>query len=62
LTSKDIQDEVDTFMFEGHDTTTSATAWACHLIGSSPVVQKKLHEEIDSIFGKTKIYYNYPFS
>ena len=38
LSSKEVQDEVDTFMFGGHDTTTSATSWACHLIGSHPEV------------------------
>jgi cytochrome P450 family 4 subfamily V len=52
LSFEDIQEEVDTFMFEGHDTTTSAMAWACHLIGSHPDVQEKLHKEIDDVFGK----------
>ena len=52
MTSKDLQEEVDTFMFEGHDTTTSATGWACHLIGSHPHIQEKLHGEIDGVFGK----------
>ena len=52
LTFDDIQEEVDTFMFEGHDTTAAAASWACHLIGSHPDVQKKLHEEIENIFGK----------
>ena len=50
LTFDDIQEEVDTFMFEGHDTTAVAASWACHMIGSHPDVQKKLHEEIDGIF------------
>jgi docosahexaenoic acid omega-hydroxylase len=52
LTFDDIQEEVDTFMFEGHDTTAAAASWACHLIGSHPEVQKKLHKEIDETFGK----------
>ena len=52
LTSKDIQEEVDTFMFEGHDTTSSSVSWTCHLIGTYPDVQKKLHDEVDRIFGK----------
>jgi cytochrome P450 len=52
LTSKDLQEEVDTFMFEGHDTSTSATSWTCHLIGSHPHIQEKLHAEIDRVFGK----------
>ena len=38
-------------MFEGHDTTTAAIDWACFTIGTHPEVQKKLHEEIDRVFG-----------
>ena len=51
LTFDDIQEEVDTFMFEGHDTTAVSSSWACQLIGSHPDVQKKIHDELDSIFG-----------
>nr|QEV83797.1 cytochrome P450 [Brachionus rotundiformis] len=51
ITYDDIREEVDTFMFEGHDTTAAAASWACQLIGSHPEVQKKLHEEIDSVLG-----------
>jgi len=51
ISFEDIQEEVDTFMFEGHDTTAAATSWACHLIGTNLDVQKKLHEEIDNLFG-----------
>ena len=50
FTFDDIQEEVDTFMFEGHDTTAVAASWACHMIGSHPDVQKKLQEEVDGIF------------
>ncbi len=42
---------------QGHDTTAAAANWAAHLIGRHPQVQEKLHEEMDSIFGK-----NYYFS
>ena len=55
LTLDDIQEEVDTFMFEGHDTTAVASSWACQLIGSHPEIQKKLHQEIDEIFGKFEV-------
>lgn len=51
ITFEDIQEEVDTFMFEGHDTTAAAASWACHLIGSHPDVQKKIHEELDRVLG-----------
>ena len=50
ITFADIQEEVDTFMFEGHDTTAVAATWACQMIGSHPEVQKKLHAEIDEVF------------
>jgi cytochrome P450 family 4 subfamily V len=51
ITFEDIQEEVDTFMFEGHDTTAAAASWACHMIGTHPMVQKKLQEEIDRVLG-----------
>ena len=51
LTLDDIQEEVDTFMFAGHDTTTAAMSWACQFIGSHPEVQQKLLIEIDEVFG-----------
>jgi cytochrome P450 family 4 subfamily V len=51
ITNDDIQEEVDTFMFEGHDTTAAAANWACHLIGSHPEIQKQLQDEVDSVLG-----------
>ncbi|PAV80757.1 hypothetical protein WR25_03340 isoform H [Diploscapter pachys] len=51
LTDRDIQDEVDTFMFEGHDTTSSGTCWILWCLACHPHLQEKVHEEIYSIFG-----------
>ena len=51
LSLDDIQEEVDTFMFEGHDTTAAAVTFFCYLMGCHPDVQSKVQEEIDSIFG-----------
>ncbi|CAG2175069.1 unnamed protein product, partial [Oppiella nova] len=53
FTEEDIREEVDTFMFEGHDTTSMAISWTLHLIGLSPHIQRKCHEELDAIFGGT---------
>ncbi|KJE92556.1 cytochrome P450, variant [Capsaspora owczarzaki ATCC 30864] len=51
LSNMDIREEVDTFMFEGHDTTAAALAWSLHLIGSHPDVQARIHEELDRVLG-----------
>jgi cytochrome P450 family 4 subfamily V len=51
LTIDDIQEEVDTFMFEGHDTTAAAVNFFCYLVGCYPDVQEKVQAEMDSIFG-----------
>jgi cytochrome P450 family 4 subfamily V len=53
LTLDDIQEQVDTFMFAGHDTTALAVNFFCYLVGCYPDVQDKVHAELDSIFGGT---------
>lgn len=51
ISEEDIREEVDTFMFEGHDTTAMGISWALFLIGHSPVDQQRIHDELDTIFG-----------
>ncbi|GAB6023596.1 hypothetical protein CHUAL_008366 [Chamberlinius hualienensis] len=51
MTDADIREEVDTFMFEGHDTTSVGISWALYAIGHSPDIQQKLINELDEIFG-----------
>uniref|UniRef100_A0A915EL41 Cytochrome P450 n=1 Tax=Ditylenchus dipsaci TaxID=166011 RepID=A0A915EL41_9BILA len=46
-----IQEEVDTFTFEGHDTTSAALNWFLHLMGANPHIQSKVHQEIDEVLG-----------
>lgn len=50
MTEEDIREEVDTFMFEGHDTTAMGISWALYCIGLYSHIQKKIVEELDSIF------------
>ncbi len=56
LSLDDVQEEVDTFMFAGHDTTAAAINFCCYLVGSHPNVQAKVHAEMDSIFGGNSTY------
>lgn len=50
LTIDDLQEEVDTFMFAGHDTNATAMIWTLYLLGQHPEVQKKLQQEVDEVF------------
>ncbi|XP_011176870.1 cytochrome P450 4d2 [Zeugodacus cucurbitae] len=54
LSNEDIREEVDTFMFEGHDTTSNALTFCLHLISRHPMVQAKLFEEIRDVLGDDK--------
>ncbi|XP_055857578.1 cytochrome P450 4d2-like isoform X2 [Episyrphus balteatus] len=51
LSNTDIREEVDTFMFAGHDTTKSAIGFTLYCISRSPEVQQKLVQEINDVIG-----------
>ncbi|XP_015418611.1 PREDICTED: cytochrome P450 4V2 [Myotis davidii] len=50
LSHEAIREEVDTFMFEGHDTTAAGINWALYLLGCYPEVQKTLDSELEEVF------------
>ncbi|XP_056136776.1 cytochrome P450 4V2 [Lampris incognitus] len=54
MSHQDIQEEVDTFMFRGHDTTAAAMNWSIHLLGSHPEVQRKVQQELQEVFGESE--------
>ncbi|KAF0768751.1 cytochrome P450 4C1-like, partial [Aphis craccivora] len=50
MNDKDIREEVDTFLFEGHDTTSIAMTMILVLLGMHSDIQKEARDEIRSIF------------
>ncbi|KAK0087453.1 hypothetical protein PV325_000952 [Microctonus aethiopoides] len=51
LTEQEIKEQVDTIMFEGHDTTAAGSSFFLSMMGCHPDVQEKVIEELDQIFG-----------
>lgn len=49
LTDKDIRDEVNTFMYAGHDTTATSISWTLYALGRYPEYQVQLIATFDFI-------------
>ncbi|KAJ3648469.1 hypothetical protein Zmor_020271 [Zophobas morio] len=51
IDNEGIREEVDTFMFEGHDTTTTALSFMLMLLANNKDVQERIYSELVEIFG-----------
>ncbi|CAH2310729.1 cytochrome P450 4B1-like [Pelobates cultripes] len=49
LSDEDLRAEVDTFMFEGHDTTASGISWILYCMAKYPEHQQRCREEIREV-------------
>ena len=49
LTDKEIKDEVDTFMFEGHDTTASGISWCLYNLATHQTYQERCRQEVQEV-------------
>jgi cytochrome P450 len=54
LTDREIRDEADTFLFEGHDTTASGISWTLYSLAKHPEHQRTCQQEVDEIFRNKK--------
>ena len=54
ISDREIREEVDTFMFEGHDTTSSAIGFAIYLLSQHSEIQQQAYEEVIALEGKEK--------
>ena len=59
LSDLEIRDEADTFMFEGHDTTTSGMSWTLYCLAQHPEHQEKIREEVRNVLmGRERLDYD----
>ncbi|GMS91995.1 hypothetical protein PENTCL1PPCAC_14170, partial [Pristionchus entomophagus] len=52
LSDEDIQEEVNTFMFAGHDTTSAGMGWAIWCMACNPDIQDRAYREIVDVLGE----------
>lgn len=52
FTVEGIREEVDTFMFEGHDTTAMGISFTLYLLGLYKQAQDNVYRELETIFGE----------
>ena len=51
MTDTQVRDEAMTLFLAGHETTANALTWTWHLLAQHPDVERRLHEELDTVIG-----------
>jgi cytochrome P450 len=51
MTDQQLRDEVITLLLAGHETTALTLSWTWYLLAQHPAVEKRLHEELDTVLG-----------
>jgi cytochrome P450 len=49
MTDEQVRDELVTILVAGHETVSSALPWTWYLLAQHPVIEARLHDEIDSV-------------
>lgn len=51
MTDQQVRDEALTLFLAGHETTANALAWTWYLLSQNPDVERRLHQELDTVLG-----------
>lgn len=54
MSDQQVRDEVMTIFIAGHETTANALTWTFYLISQNSHVERRLHEELDSVLSNSK--------
>ncbi|XP_036140235.1 cytochrome P450 4c3 [Monomorium pharaonis] len=55
LSDEDIREEVNTFMYAGHDTMATSISWTLYALGRHPEYQEKILNEYNNVLGTDEI-------
>lgn len=53
MSDHQVRDEVMTIFIAGHETTANALTWTFYLLSQNPDVERRLHEELDSVLSSS---------
>ncbi|XP_015605729.1 cytochrome P450 4C1, partial [Cephus cinctus] len=54
MNQSELREQIDTFTFAGHDTTSATVSWCLFCVGNEPAVQENIDKELREVFGDSK--------